>query len=76
MNENQFAYWLNGFAELSGDAPPSPEQWKLIREHLSLVFNKVTPQIGGHIGSNHSASMADIQRRMQNNQTVSGGAIC
>lgn len=45
MNENQFAYWLQGFAELSGDAPPSKAQWKSIREHLALVFNKVTPPV-------------------------------
>ncbi len=45
MTANEFAYWLNGFAELSG-APPNAEQWQSIRDHLALVFTKVTPQVG------------------------------
>jgi len=43
MDALNFAYWLNGFAELHGGTPPSEAQWKAIREHLALVFNKVTP---------------------------------
>jgi hypothetical protein len=46
MDALQFAYWLQGFAELNG-APPSEEQWQSIRNHLQQVFKKVTPQIGG-----------------------------
>lgn len=45
MDALNFAYWLNGFAELSGDTPPTAEQWKAIREHLGLVFQKVTPAV-------------------------------
>ncbi|UIF90861.1 hypothetical protein [Cupriavidus sp. UYPR2.512] len=45
MTLEQFAYWLQGFAELTGDTPPTPEQWKSIREHLATVFNKVTPAV-------------------------------
>jgi hypothetical protein len=42
VTPEQFAYWLQGFAELSG-AAPTQAQWDMIREHLNLVFNKVTP---------------------------------
>lgn len=42
MTAEQFAYWLQGYAELN-DAPPSAEQWQSIRDHLALVFHKVTP---------------------------------
>jgi hypothetical protein len=42
MTAEQFTYWLQGYAELN-DAPPTPEQWQAIRDHLALVFNKVTP---------------------------------
>lgn len=42
MNAEQFAYWMQGFVELSG-AEPTPEQWKSIKDHLQLVFKKVTP---------------------------------
>lgn len=45
MTAEQFAYWLQGYAELNAE-PPSAEQWKAIREHLALVFMKVTPQFG------------------------------
>jgi hypothetical protein len=44
MDALQFAYWLQGFAELNG-APPTEEQWTAIRDHLGLVFNKVTPPL-------------------------------
>lgn len=43
MTPEQFAYWMQGFAELS-PCPPSPEQWQSIRDHLELVFKKVTPK--------------------------------
>lgn len=42
MTSEQFAYWLQGYAELTGDQPPNAEQWASIREHLQLVFKKVT----------------------------------
>jgi hypothetical protein len=44
MTEQQFVYWLQGFAELT-EQPPSAEQWKSIREHLAMVFKKVTPPV-------------------------------
>ena len=66
MTEQQFAYWLNGFAELN-EAPPTAEQWKSIREHLATVFVKVTPPI---VGINPLKQHEDILRMMQNNQTV------
>lgn len=42
MNAQDFTYWLQGFAELNERAPDEA-QWKSIKEHLNLVFNKVTP---------------------------------
>lgn len=42
MTAQEFAYWLNGFAELSTE-PPTAEQWQSIKEHLALTFRKVTP---------------------------------
>lgn len=41
MTPEQFAYWLQGFAELTPDQP-SPEQWTAIRQNLSTVFDKTT----------------------------------
>lgn len=41
MEQRDFIYWLQGFAELNKQAP-TQEQWDSIREHLQLCFNKVT----------------------------------
>ena len=41
MNERDFCYWLNGFFDLSEEnSSLSEEQVKVIKDHLSLVFNK------------------------------------
>lgn len=48
MNAVDFCRWLQGFAELSAEAP-TPEQWKSIKEHLALVFLKVTPPAPGSV---------------------------
>ncbi|GBG14803.1 SAM-dependent methyltransferase [Novimethylophilus kurashikiensis] len=41
MTPEQFCYWLQGRAELVA-AAPTAEEWASIKEHLNLVFNKVT----------------------------------
>lgn len=45
MNAQEFCYWLQGRAELLPDQPPTEAEWKMIREHLALVFVKVTPPL-------------------------------
>lgn len=45
MTFDQFAYWLQGFVELTGGIPPTQEQWDSIIEHLGLIFNKVTSPV-------------------------------
>jgi len=44
MTPEQFAYWLQGYTELTAGQQPTPEQWKSITEHLKTVFVKVTPE--------------------------------
>ncbi len=48
MNSNDFAMWLNGFFELSDSKTLNESQVRIIREHLNLVFKKVTPDIKPH----------------------------
>jgi hypothetical protein len=43
MTAEQFAYWLQGFAELNNGAVPNETQWRSINDHLQTVFKKVTP---------------------------------
>lgn len=42
MTPEQFAYWLQGRAELCKE-PPTAKEWEIIKDHLALVFTKVTP---------------------------------
>jgi len=44
MTQNDFVFWLQGFVEIqNSDNPPTKEQWQIIKDHLQLVFRKVTP---------------------------------
>lgn len=44
MNSTEFAYWLQGFLELrEDDKPLTSKQVQIIKDHLALVFDKVTP---------------------------------
>jgi hypothetical protein len=45
MNEREFCYWLQGFFELNGEdvVDLSSEQVQIVKDHLNLVFKKVTP---------------------------------
>lgn len=47
MTSEQFSYWLQGFSELVGKEP-TKEQWKIIQDHLQLVFKKITPSYTPH----------------------------
>jgi hypothetical protein len=42
MSPESFTFWLQGFVELGGKKP-NDQQWQMIKEHLALVFKKVTP---------------------------------
>jgi hypothetical protein len=48
MNPENFCYWLQGFFEIKGIGTTddkegvSPDQAKIIAEHLNLVFKKET----------------------------------
>lgn len=42
MNTQDFAYWLQGFFEISGAKNLNEKEVAIIKEHLDLVFNKVT----------------------------------
>jgi hypothetical protein len=45
MKPKEFCYWLQGYFEIAGDVPAlGPQQVEEIRNHLALVFDKVTPR--------------------------------
>jgi hypothetical protein len=43
MDSLQFAYWLQGFFELSENKELTQKQVQIIKDHLALIFTKVTP---------------------------------
>lgn len=45
MTPENFCYWLQGYMELTPNGELSPSQTQIIRDHLALTFNKVTPNI-------------------------------
>jgi hypothetical protein len=45
MTAENFAYWLQGFFEVSQADELTKEQVQEIKNHLKLVFNKVTPNV-------------------------------
>lgn len=43
MNETNFVYWLQGFFELTNEKTLNERQVQIIKDHLVLCFDKVTP---------------------------------
>lgn len=43
MDALQFCYWLQGYFEISYIPDLTRDQVEVIKDHLKLVFNKVTP---------------------------------
>lgn len=43
MDAINFTYWLQGFFEVSDAKKLDEKQVQIIKDHLGLVFNKVTP---------------------------------
>lgn len=45
MSEKNFCYWLQGFFEMTEADTLSKKQILMIKEHLNLVFTKVTGDV-------------------------------
>lgn len=42
MNEREFCYWLQGLFEVGGVKALDEAQTQIVKDHLALVFKKVT----------------------------------
>jgi ABC-type sugar transport system substrate-binding protein len=62
MSPENFAYWLQGFVELTQGQTPNPAQWKSIQEHLGLVFKKVTPKVAETVSVKVDVDTKDAQK--------------
>jgi hypothetical protein len=45
MTPQDFAHWLQGYFEMQDPHEIGPNQTKMIRDHLNLVFDKKTPEL-------------------------------
>lgn len=43
MTAENFVYWLNGFLEIGNPEVITKGQIQIIKDHIGLVLNKVTP---------------------------------
>jgi hypothetical protein len=43
MTPENFTYWLQGYFEISGEKTLDAREVQIIKDHLDLVFKKVTP---------------------------------
>jgi hypothetical protein len=43
MTTQDFAYWLQGYVEISNGKMVDETQWNIIKDHLKEVFVKSTP---------------------------------
>lgn len=57
MTTEQFTYWLQGFLETANPSSIDEKQTQIIKDHLALVFNKVTP--------NYHSLIKDMQKPLE-----------
>ena len=60
MNAEQFAMWLHGFFEISGVDDLDTHQTAIIKDHLALLFNKVTPDRTEKQGTPNTGPSVDL----------------
>lgn len=68
MNSDQFAFWLKGFFELTNAEELTKEQVLMIRQHLDLCFNKVTPELGELKPDFSKVNQTELKRNFTPNQ--------
>ena len=60
MNAQDFCFWLQGMFELTNTKTLSKQQVEIIRNHLQLVFTKVTPDVDIEKENDDGLSSGDI----------------
>lgn len=68
MTSRDFAYWLQGFFEITNSKSITDEQTELIKRHLNLVFkHEIDPSMGNEEHQNvlneiHQSTKIPFQR--------------
>ncbi len=71
MNQNQFIYWLKGFAKAVNEEGPTPRQWAIIASELNQI--KDCPDYSSKIDdynvfSNWTSTASKVNKLKDNNQ--------
>jgi len=61
MSAEDFVVWLSGFITITDADSVTEVQWEIIKEHLQLVFHKVTGQDNNYFG----LTMEEVERALQ-----------
>jgi len=65
-----FVVWLKGFVEVALPSTVYDKQWKVIKDHLQLIFTKVTPSYEDEDDDTEMAKRVnDIFEGIRNNRT-------
>ncbi len=67
MNSQEFAYWLQGYFEISGNQTLNEQQVQVIKEHLNLIFVKQTTTV---INNGFSGGFSDFNKKICSNTNI------
>lgn len=62
MTAEQFTYWLQGFIETADPKSIDEKQTQIIKDHLALVFTKVTPEYKNTPIINYPSGVRDFSK--------------
>jgi len=73
MTSRDFAYWLQGFFEISNVEDLSKEQTKVIKNHLNMVFkHEIDPSMGD---VNHQQELNQLHKPSGNMTAKDDGIV-
>lgn len=83
MTPEQFCYWIQGLLECkTGDEPLSLKETQAVRDHLAIVFTKVTPDRSGELTTEQQKALhfqkrkEDFRERQISNAISQTKRIC
>lgn len=71
MKPQEFCYWLQGYFEVQNPEALTKEQTQMVKDHLKLVFTKVTPdpkemkEMAPHLKKALSRALRSIRRERE-----------
>lgn len=76
MNSENFAYWLKGYFEISDSKKLDEKQVQIIKDHLNVVFDKITPNRNQEVDGKSLLFDSTTTARGYSNNTTSSTLLC